>query len=256
MENRPHLAHFKRRMLMALGLTLAVVSNLTMHAQPIEKQTSIGRLTRYAVKSAERERFQVALSEYVFQALIVESSIQAEAFYEKDDRSVMWLIERWKNRQELERFGDSPYSKRIESLKSAALKTNAEVYHVIDQEPISKEQWRRRPSATDRPIMIMLFVDSKAGTQDKFKATYHTAMPAFRGEPGVVTYQLSQFENDETKFVTYEKFRSNDAFQFHLTFPPIKPVIDYLQTSIKQPPFQAGLHTLIEFAPQTWEHQK
>lgn len=241
-------------MLTALGLTLALVNTLSMNAQPTEKPTSLGRLTRYVVKPVESDSFQAALSAYVRQALTVESNIQAEAFYEQDDRSVLWLIERWKNRSELERFGDSPPAKRVESLKSAALKTNVEIHHIIDLEPLSKEQWRRPPSATDRPIMIMLFVDAKAGTQDEFKATYHTAMPAFRGEPGVITYQLSQFENDETKFVTYEKFRSNDAFQFHLTFPPIKPVLDYLQTSIKRQPFQAGLHTLIEFAPLTREH--
>jgi len=99
----------------------------------------------------------------------------------------------------------------------------------------------------------MLFVDSKEGTQAEFKQTYHVAMPQFRSEPGVVTYQLSQVAGDDTKFVTFEKFRSPASFQYHLNFPPIQPVIDYLQTSIKQQPFQRGLHTLIEFAPLTRE---
>ncbi len=99
----------------------------------------------------------------------------------------------------------------------------------------------------------MLFVDAKQGTQHDFKAIYHKAMPQFRSEPGVVTYQLSEIEGDETKFVTYEKFRSDEAFQYHLKFPPIQPVIDYLNTSIKKPPFQDGIHNLIEFAPLTRE---
>ena len=99
----------------------------------------------------------------------------------------------------------------------------------------------------------MLFVDSKEGTQEEFKATSHVAMPKFRSEPGVVTYQLSQVQGNDTKFVTFEKFRSQEAFQYHLNFPPIKPVIDYLQTSIKKQPFQSGLHRLIEFAPMTRE---
>jgi quinol monooxygenase YgiN len=74
-------------------------------------------------------------------------------------------------------------------------------------------------------------------------------MPKFRSEPGVVTYQLSQLKSDPTQFLTYEKFRSDAAFQYHLKFPPIEPVIKYLRTSIKQPPFEKGLHNLIEFAP-------
>ena len=94
----------------------------------------------------------------------------------------------------------------------------------------------------------MLFVDSKVGTEANFKAVYHRAMPQFRSEPGVINYQLSQLEEDSSQFVTYEKFRNEDAFQYHLKFPPIQPVIDYLNTSIKKQPFQTGLHRLIEFA--------
>src|SRR5688572_9418143 len=150
---------------------------------------------------------------------------------------------------ELDRFGRSAQSKVIATLKAEALSTNAEVYHVTDLEPLSKSQWRRTARADDRPLTVMLFVDSKEGTQGEFKATYHRAMPPFRSQSGVVTYQLSQVLGDDTKFVTYEKFRSDAAFQSHLAFPPIKPVIDYLQTGIKQQPFQSGLHILVEFAP-------
>jgi len=93
----------------------------------------------------------------------------------------------------------------------------------------------------------MLFVDSKPGTLEAFKTIYHTAMPQFRSEPGVITYQFSQSTDDNETFITFEKFRSDEAFQYHLNFPPIQPVIDYLNTSIKEQPFQKGLHTLIQF---------
>src|SRR5262249_19175139 len=147
------------------------------------------------------------------------------------------------------RFASSLQSKAIASLKGEALRTNAEVYHVTDLELISTKQWRRAARAGDHPLTMMLFVDSKEGTQEEFKATDHVAMPQFRSEPGVVSYQLSRVQGEDTMFVTYEKFRSQDAFQYHLNFPPIKPVLDYLHTSIKKQPFQTGLHTLVEFAP-------
>jgi quinol monooxygenase YgiN len=102
----------------------------------------------------------------------------------------------------------------------------------------------------DKPITIMLFVDSKAGTEGIFKEVYHAAMPQFRSEPGVINYQLSQLEEDSTQFVTYEKFRSEEAFRYHLNFPPIQPVIDYLNNHIKKQPFQTGLHRLIGFTPE------
>lgn len=252
------MAPLHRRMLTPIGLALAAMTHTSMNAQTTadRKDQVVGHLTRYVVNPATQTNFQGTLSVYVRTALTEEGNLQAEAYYERDDRSVLWLIERWKNRRELERFARSPSARAVEAQQGAALKTKADTYHVTDLEPMTKEQWRRPARVTDDPITIMLFVDAKAGTQDTFKATYHIAMPAFRGEPGVVSYQLSQFESDETKFVTYEKFRSNDAFQFHLNFPPIKPVVDYLQTSIKKPPFQDGLHFLIEFAPLTREQSK
>ena len=242
--------------LTALSIFMAMANtNLTQAqkaAQP-ENLDGIGRLTRYAVKSAHQDQFRKALSDYVQKALANEENIQAEAYFERDDQSVLWLIERWKNRNELNRFASSLQSKAIDSLKREALSTNAEVYHVTDLEPISKQQWRRAARAEDHPLTMMLFVDSKEGTQEEFRATYHVAMPKFRSEAGVVTYQLSQVQGEDTRFVTYEKFRNQGAFQYHLNFPPIKPVINYLQTSIKKPPFQTGLHTLVEFAPLTRE---
>lgn len=221
--------------------------------QKPDQPAAIGKLTRYVVTTNHQEDFRKALSNYVAHALAKEGNIQAEAYSERDNPTVLWLIERWNRRTELERFGNGQPSKAIRSLEGAALGTNATTYYLADLEPISKQQWRRPAKTGDQPITVMLFVDSKEGTQDEFKKTYHVAMPQFRSEPGVVTYQLSQVLGDDTKFVTFEKFRSPAAFQYHLDFPPIKPVIDYLHTSIKQQPFQTGLHMLIEFAPLTRE---
>ncbi len=213
----------------------------------------VARLTCYEVKEAYREQFKKVLSTYVAQSLSAENNIMSEAYSEKDKPSLLWIIERWSGEEELKQFSNSAAAKAVASLVATALTKPATHIYVKDLEPISKELWRRTAKVTDSQLTIMLFVDAKEGTQDTFRDVYHTAMPQFRSEPGVVTYQLSQLEEDDTKFVTYEKFRSNDAFQYHLNFPPIQPVIDYLNTSIKKQPFQDGLHHLIEFAPLTRE---
>jgi quinol monooxygenase YgiN len=121
--------------------------------------------------------------------------------------------------------------------------------YVKDLEPLTKKQWRKTSKKGEEQLTIMLFVDAKKGTENNFMEVYHKAMPEFRSEPGVVTYQLSQLKEDNSQFVTFEKFRNKEAFQYHLNFPPIQPVIDYLNTSIKKQPFQDGIHNLIEFAP-------
>lgn len=189
-------------------------------------------LTKFEVKKADEEKVRKLLRQYVLQAIAHSDNIMAEAYYEQDNPSVLWLIERWNSKGPPATMQQLPQP--------------SHTFYVKDLEPISKEQWRRAPAKDDRPITIMLFVDSRAGTAAHFKEVYHTAMPQFRSEPGVINYQLSGFKEDSTQFVTYEKFRSEAAFRYHLNFSPIQPVIEYLNTSIKSQPFQKGLHRLIQ----------
>lgn len=197
---------------------------------------TISKMTMYEVKEESLSHFKESLSKYVFSAIASKNNIMAEAFYEQNKPNVLWLIERWNGKSELQDLNETNLVK-------------SKTYYIKDLEALTKEQWRKTAKKEDNQLVIMLFVDAKKGTEQNFKDTYHIVMPQFRSESGVVTYQLSEIEGDETQFVTYEKFRSNEAFQYHLNFPPIQPVIEFLETSIKNPPFQNGLHNLIEFAP-------
>lgn len=219
--------------------------------EALNQQQVVARLTRYEVKKTYLDKARQLLNNYVQHAISSESNIMAEAYYEQESPSVLWLMERWTNKNELQKFSGSKVAKMQRSLSEKALEKPVKTIYVKDLEPISKQQWRATANKEDSQLTIMLFVDTKPGTQDHFKEVYHTAMPQFRNEPGVVTYQLSQVDEDSTQFVTYEKFKSNDAFQYHLNFPPIQPVIDFLNTSIKKQPFQQGLHQLVAFAPLT-----
>ncbi|MFT3912309.1 MAG: antibiotic biosynthesis monooxygenase [Ferruginibacter sp.] len=211
----------------------------------------VTRMIRYEVKAEYQSAFQKKISDYISYSLDLESNILSEAYYEQDKDTVLWIIERWDNKTALEKISNSIPFETIDTLSKNGLAAPIQTFYMKDLEPLSKQQWRTWPGKTDKPITIMLFVDSKPGTENNFREVYHAAMPEFRSEPGVINYQLSQSEDDSSLFVTYEKFRNEEAFQYHLNFPPIKPVIDYLNTSIKKQPFQTGLHRLIEFAPLT-----
>lgn len=211
----------------------------------LKHQAIIAKLTRYEVKPEYLEQFREALRAYAAQAFADKNNIMAEAYAEQEHLSVMWIIERWNSRNNFSAFGKTRSFKAIAALSKHALLQPAQAFYVKDLEPVSKRQWRVAAAKTDKPLTIMLFVDAKPGTERDFQVVYHRAMPQFRSEPGVINYQLSQLEDNSTQFVTYEQFRSEDAFQYHLQFPPIQPVIDYLNTSIKKQPFQTGLHRLV-----------
>ncbi|GAA3757631.1 putative quinol monooxygenase [Flavobacterium ginsengiterrae] len=241
------------KQIQGIFIVLFLLHNAFAKAQntPEKKEKMTAAIIRYEVKNEYQAEFQKAISNYVHQSLLNENNMMSEAYFEQDNQTVIWLFERWNNQKDLDKFRNN--SNAVTTLLKKALVKPEEIIHVKDLEPISKQEWRKRSRAEDKQLTIMLFVDAKPGTEENFKKIYHKAMPEFRSEAGVVTYQLSEFENDKTKFVTFEKFRSNDAFQFHLNFPPIQPVIDYLNTSIKKPPFHDGIHNLIEFAPLTRE---
>lgn len=217
--------------------------------QSLMQEEPVAILTKYEVKKGYLKKFRKLIRKYVKQAIAQENNIMAEAYYEEGNDHVLWIIERWNSKQDLLTMRAGIKYKILTQLSKTKLIQPVNEIFIKDLEPISKTAWNKVPAKEDSPITIMLFVDSKTGTEASFKAVYHTAMPEFRGEPGVINYQLSQLEHDSSQFVTYEKFRNEDAFQFHLKFPPIQPVIDYLNTSIKKQPFQTGLHRLIEFAP-------
>lgn len=169
------------------------------------------RITRYELKPEYQDQFHKVLSDYVTLALSSKDNIMAKAYHKQENPVVLWLIERWASKVEMDKLG-----KAILSLNEADLIKPLRVYDIKDLEPLTKQQWRRAAKTEDRPLTVMLFVDAKKGTEESFKTIYHRAMPQFRGEPGVVTYQLSEIDGDETQFVTYEKFRSDEAFQYHL----------------------------------------
>jgi quinol monooxygenase YgiN len=236
-----------QRLLPISGRCIVLIASLFMSCAPREK--AIAKLTMYEAKQGYREQVRNAISDYVLHSLSVNSNIMSEAYYERDSSSIFWLIERWETRTDLVKSAASAEFRAIEALSKHALAEPSKGFYVNDLEPLSRQQWRRPAKKEDRPLTIMLFVDTRSGTQDIFKEVYHMAMPQFRGEEGVVTYQLSQLEEDSTKFVTYEKFRSDEAFQYHLNFPPVNPVIDFLEKNSEKLPFQSGLHHLVEFAP-------
>ncbi|MEJ1238365.1 antibiotic biosynthesis monooxygenase family protein [Chryseolinea sp. T2] len=202
-------------------------------------------ITRYEVQEKAKEQIGDVLSSYVHLALADGNNIMAEVYQEEEQPFVLWVLERWKSKGTYQAFFQSTRTKEVTSISGGTLFTPVKTYYLKDLAPLSKDEWRRAPANEDKPVVIMLFVDSKPGTEGTFAKTYDTAMPQFRSEPGVITYGLAQSLDDKTQFVTYEKFRSEDAFRYHLGFPPIQPVLDYLNTSIKKQPFQTGLHRLV-----------
>lgn len=199
-------------------------------------------LTQYHVKNTWQDKFLQALTEYTFSSGKSMGNIMAEAYYEKGDACVMWIIERWSGQAFYKKNRSGIAAKAVEALTKKGVVYPVETIFIKDLELISKE-------VCSDALTIMLFVEVKAGTENLFKSINHDIIPSLWAEPGILYFQLSQVAHHTSRFIVYKKFRNWDTFQYHLKDPALNPIIKFLQTSIKEPPFEKGYHQLIQFAP-------
>jgi len=206
-------------------------------------------LKQYHVKASFQDKFLEAMRVYIFSSISARGNIMAAAYYEKGDSNTMWIIERWGNRTSYRYNSKTAAAKLISNLSKTGLAAPVETIFIKDLEFFSKKMWRMAPKAHDQPITVMLFVDVKPGTEHHFLSLNQRAMSAFRNEPGGLIFQFSQLLSHKTRFIVFKQFSNWDAFQYHIKDPAQAPVIKFLQTFIKEPPFERGYHRLIQFAP-------
>lgn len=56
-----------------------------------------------------------------------------------------------------------------------------------------------------------------------------------RQEPGVITFDFFQGQDDETRFILYEVFKSDDAFEYHKTTGHFKKWIEVVPVWFTMP---------------------
>lgn len=199
-------------------------------------------LTQYHVKISCQDKFREVLGEYTMSSLKAAGNIMAAAYYEQGDACIMWTIERWDDQGYYKNNRESAAAKEVGALTRTGLVSPVETIFMEDLELLSKQ-------AGQNAITIMLMVEVKDGTEDLFKFLNHEVMSSLRHKPGILAFQFSQVARHKTRFIIYKQFPNWDTFQYHLKDPVLGPVIEFLQTSIKDPPFEKGYHHLIQFAP-------
>jgi len=202
------------------------------------EQTAV--LTQYHVKTSHQHQFFEVLSQYTLSSIEATGNLMSEAYYERGDGCVMWIIERWSCRTSYENNKKSTAAKAIGALTKVGITGPVKLFFLQELEVFSKEISRDA-------ITILLFVDVRPGAETLFKTINHELMPALRRAPGVLLFQLSQIISCKTRFVVYKKLRNWDTFQYHLKEPALAPLMKFLQTSIAEPPFENGYHHLIQF---------
>ncbi|MDF2187922.1 antibiotic biosynthesis monooxygenase [Paraflavitalea sp. CAU 1676] len=206
-------------------------------------------MTRYQVKAARQDEFMQVLRGYVSSSLLEAGNVMAAAYSEHGDPSVIWVVERWTNKEYYAKNGKSPAAQAVTLLARTGLSARVEKMYLKDLGLFSGSDVHRVAAGVENPLIIMLIVDVKRKEEDQFRLINHAAIATLGAEPGLLSFRFSQDCNRKGRFVIHKEFHDRQAFQSHLKNPGIAPVIRFLQHSVRKPPFEKKYHHLIELAP-------
>lgn len=82
-----------------------------------------------------------------------------------------------------------------------------------------------------KQITVVAFPTAKPGTEDALRAQLLALVDATRAEPGCVDFHVHQHAQDATRFVVYENFADQAAFDAHLNAAYTKTFFDYLSSN-------------------------
>lgn len=79
-------------------------------------------------------------------------------------------------------------------------------------------------------VTILAFMPVRPGTEDVLRSAASDVVAKTRTEPGCVSYDLLQNAKDPTKYVFYENFNDQTAFDFHFRQPYVQTWIELAES--------------------------
>lgn len=84
---------------------------------------------------------------------------------------------------------------------------------------------------TEGPIIINAHIQAAPGCEKELGSELHALVAPSRKEPGVLVYELHADPESPGKFMFYEKFASQAAFDLHLASPHFEKFQRYLKAA-------------------------
>lgn len=85
-------------------------------------------------------------------------------------------------------------------------------------------------------IVVCAKLQAKAGKEREVEAALKEVVQLVKDEPGALTYSLHRSINHSERFLFYEKYRDNKAFEDHIATPYFKELIAKLKPLLEKEP--------------------
>jgi quinol monooxygenase YgiN len=213
-------------------------------AAQLNKEGRITMLVTFNVRPDQREVFKKALVADRNEASGEKGNISMYLYEHKDRPNTFFLFERWENRQALDEHFTKKYTKDVLELNKTALVSPMEILYLDDIAPLPSCEIKR-PEAADTPVDLIVIFKVKDGMQDIFTRQFQKSIVNSRPEPGNIEFFFHTVPGDNTKFVLYERWRSQAALDFHFAQPYTKELFEVFKTALAGP-VEQYLHYVTE----------
>jgi quinol monooxygenase YgiN len=224
----------KSSWLVILTIFILTVTNLTGQVKEDKMNTSITMLVTFNVKPGQKEILKSALLDDAKNARNEKGNITMELYEHKDKPANLYLFERWENQQALDEHFDKPYTKQVLALNKTALSSPMEILYLNDIAPLPGAALKK-PVAADTPVDLIVIFTVKDGMQQGFVQQFKKSVQNSRPEEGNIAFHFHSVDGDNTKFVLYERWKSQAALDFHFTQPYTSELFELFKTALAKP---------------------
>jgi quinol monooxygenase YgiN len=211
---------------------LMLLSQVTSAQTKMEERITM--LVTFHVKPEQKEVFKKALVADREGAAGEKGNISMELYEHKDKPNTFYFFERWENQKALDDHFAKKYTKDVLELSKTALTTPMEILYLNDISPLPANEIKS-PLASDTLVDLIVVFKVKDGMQDAFIKQFQKSVVNSRPEPGNIEFFFHTVPGDNTKFVLYERWRSQAALDFHFAQPYTKELFGIFQSTLAGP---------------------
>jgi quinol monooxygenase YgiN len=191
-------------------------------------------LVTFKIKPEMVDTFKQALWNDLINARQEPGCISMHLFEAKDDPNTLFFFERWQNQLALDNHFAQPYTKSVLELAETSLFSLIEILYLEDLAPLPVEDVQFVDSKSDGVDLVVIF-EVKEGMQERFKEQFLNSVKYSRPEPGCVAFHIHAVQTEKNKFVLYERWRSQEAFDFHLDQSYTQELFETFNVTLAKP---------------------
>lgn len=175
-------------------------------------------LSKFNIKPDYLDMFKSAMLENQNEVRKEPGNLEMKLFQDVNNPSTIFIYGRTKDEDALEAHSEETEDRGIEDQVKNALANAPVTMFLEEQKPVPDHS--KTPNKDDDDIILFFIFKTKAGYKEKLIAQFEKHIRETRKEPGNILFDFYTIDGEDTTFVVYEHWRSEDAvWNIHMSQP-------------------------------------